>query len=155
MRTLPDASARTRQTDTRPRLPSAWLRRRASHSVEDSAMRNFLAFLAAALLTFLGIGWYLGWYKIDRQPSTPGHSHISVDIDQDKIGKDVKTGADKIKDVIDKNAPDPNAIKDKSQSSTVNPAAPFKPADTPEAKKKIADGVVDLIADGWFSPDKK
>ena|SRR5712691_2727985 len=117
-------------------------------------MRNFLAFLAAALLTFLGVGWYLGWYKIDRKASSPGHSEINVDIDRDKIGKDVKSGAEKIKDVIDKNTSDPNAPKDKSQSGTINPAAPFKPVDPPDGKKKVAEGVADLIADGWFT-DKK
>jgi len=124
-------------------------------------MRNFLAFLGAAILTLLGVGWYLGWYKVDRQPSTPGHSRLQVDIDQDKIGKDVKTGAGKVKDVIDKNTSDPALPADKKPVSGINPAAPFAPVDanggsSRDGKRKVAEGVADMIADGWFAPpDKK
>jgi len=35
-------------------------------------MRNFLAFPGrGAFVAFLGVGYYLGWYKIDREPSEP------------------------------------------------------------------------------------
>lgn len=123
-------------------------------------MRNFLAFLGAAILTLLGVGWYLGWYKVDRQPSSPGHSRIQVDIDQDKIGKDVKTGADKVKDAIDRNTSDTAPPTDKKPVSGINPAAPFAPADSTgdlsrDGKRKVAQGVADLIADGWFAPSDK
>jgi hypothetical protein len=125
-------------------------------------MRNFLAFLGAAIVAFLGVGYYLGWYKIDREPSTPGHSRLQVDIDQDKIGKDVKNGADKVKSAIDKNTTsDPAPAADTKPISGINPAAPFAPTDPKsvtlqDGKKKVAEGVADLITDGWFSaPDKK
>ena len=124
-------------------------------------MRNFLAFLGAAILTLLGVGWYLGWYKIERQPSTPGHPRLQVDIDQDKIGKDVKKGAEKVKDAIDKNTSDPAAPADKKPVSGIDPSAPFAPVDpksvsSRDGKRKVAEGVADLIADGWFAPpDKK
>ena len=123
-------------------------------------MRNFLAFLGAAVLTFLGVGWYLGWYKINREPSTTGHSRLQVDIDQDKIGKDVKLGAEKVKDAIDKNTSDPVVPTDKKPIGAINPAAPFTPVDpnavsSRDGKRKVAEGVADLIADGWFVPQDK
>ena len=32
-------------------------------------MRNILALVGAATLTFLGVGWYLGWYEIKNVPA--------------------------------------------------------------------------------------
>ena len=111
-------------------------------------MRNMLAFLGMAVLVFFGVGLYLGWYHIYREPSsTPGHSRIEFDIDQNKISSDVKQGAGKIKDAID--------------NATTNPTAPTTP--TTEKKPDAAsatsktDAAKELVRDasGWFSPDKK
>jgi hypothetical protein len=65
-------------------------------------MRNLLAFLAAAVLVFAAGGWYMGWYKIQRVPATPGHRAVHIEINSDKIGQDLHKGAEKIQDVIDK-----------------------------------------------------
>ena len=53
-------------------------------------MRNSLALVGAAIIGFVGIGWYLGWYEISRQPSTNGRQAIQVDINSDKVTQDVK-----------------------------------------------------------------
>jgi len=34
-----------------------------SISRKDSSMRNLLALVGLATVTFLGLGWYLGWYQ--------------------------------------------------------------------------------------------
>ena len=34
------------------------------------AMRNMLALFAMVLLTAIGLGWYLGWYKVSSQPAS-------------------------------------------------------------------------------------
>ncbi len=65
-------------------------------------MRNLLAFLAAALLAFAGIGWYLGWYSVQKTPAAPGHQSVSIDIDKSKIGKDIEKGEEKIHEVLEK-----------------------------------------------------
>ncbi|HTU93731.1 MAG TPA: hypothetical protein VMF69_26865, partial [Gemmataceae bacterium] len=45
-------------------------------------MRNMLALFGAALLTVVGVGWYLGWYKVRSQPaSVPGQHSVNIDID--------------------------------------------------------------------------
>ena len=37
-------------------------------------MRNLLALVGAALVAFLGLGWYLDWYHITPKPATAtGH----------------------------------------------------------------------------------
>ena len=32
-------------------------------------MKNLLAFLAAAALTFAGVGWYLDWFQVLNSPA--------------------------------------------------------------------------------------
>jgi hypothetical protein len=70
-------------------------------------MRNLLALLGAALVTFLAVGWYLDWYHITpKSAANPGHQGVEIDIDRKKIGEDVdrgiKVGEEKIKEVFDK-----------------------------------------------------
>src|SRR5262249_35502251 len=54
-------------------------------------MRNLLAFAAAAVLVFLGLGWYFDWYHIKTVPTGDGHQSFTIDINKAKIGSDVKT----------------------------------------------------------------
>jgi hypothetical protein len=124
-------------------------------------MRNFLAFVGAALLTVAGIGWYLGWYEIKREPSTPGHSRLQLDIDQEKIGNDVKQGTEKIKDAIEKHAPEASATPDNKPAGSdallaPPPAGPGKTTSQEKAKEAAKDALKEIITDGWFTqPEKK
>jgi hypothetical protein len=69
-------------------------------------MRNLLAFLAAATLTFAGVGWYLGWYKVKSDSAPTGHRKVNIDINSVKIGEDVEkglqTGEQKLQGLLDK-----------------------------------------------------
>jgi hypothetical protein len=76
-------------------------------------MRNLLAFLAAAVLAFLGLGWYLDWYKIQSVPSgTAGHQSYNIEFNDSKINKDVQSAeknlAKKGQDFLDKKNADTN-----------------------------------------------
>lgn len=55
-------------------------------------MRNLLAFVGAALVAFLALGWYLDWYKIQSTPAGIGQRHFSVDVNTKKIEADVHKG---------------------------------------------------------------
>jgi hypothetical protein len=61
-------------------------------------MRNLLALLAFALLTFAGVGWYLDWYKFRSTASPDGHRHLNIDIHSKKIGEDLHKGSETIYD---------------------------------------------------------
>jgi len=63
-------------------------------------MRNLLALAAAALLAFAGIGWYLGWYKIETNATSSGR-HISIDLNTPKIKEDVGKGKERLRDILD------------------------------------------------------
>jgi ribosomal protein S16 len=126
-------------------------------------MRNFLAFMAALVVVFLGLGWYLGWYNVLLQPSGPGHSRLEVDINKDKIGQDVqqgvKKGSEKVQELLDKNKQTPASGTEEKPSSSLLPPPPgsqaaagnqvAKPAEKSEEKFR------DFIIDGWLSGPKK
>jgi hypothetical protein len=75
-------------------------------------MRNLLAFLAAAILTFAGVGWYLDWYRIKSTPAPSGHHQLNIDVNRNKIIEDVhkgvQKGEEKLQDLFDgETPPDP------------------------------------------------
>jgi hypothetical protein len=66
-------------------------------------MRNLLALLGFALVTFLALGWYLDWYRITPKASaTAGHQGVEFDINKKKIGDDVSRGIKAGEDEIQK-----------------------------------------------------
>jgi hypothetical protein len=70
-------------------------------------MRNLLALLGAALVTFLLVGWYLDWYHITpKAGASPGHNGVEIDVNSKKIGDDVnkgiKAGEEKLHELTNK-----------------------------------------------------
>jgi hypothetical protein len=65
-------------------------------------MRNLLAFLAAAVLTIVGVGLYLGWFTVHRVPAGDGKSGVNIEVDTDKIGDDLHRGGEKLRDALDR-----------------------------------------------------
>ena len=80
-------------------------------------MRNLLAFFAAALITFLGVGWYLDWYKIKKDPAPPGHHNVHIDINGAKIVDDVHKGVQKGEEKL-------QGVLDKDKKNSTEPAKP-------------------------------
>ena len=66
-------------------------------------MRNLLALLGFALLTFAAAGWYLDWYKIQSTTTPDGHRHVNIDIHSKKIGEDLNKGSEKLHGAWEKN----------------------------------------------------
>ncbi len=64
-------------------------------------MRNLLALVAAVVLLVAGIGWYRGWYRVQNSPASPGHHAVNIDIDKDKIGKDLHEGEEELQKVLE------------------------------------------------------
>jgi hypothetical protein len=123
-------------------------------------MKNFLAFLGAAIIVFLGLGWYLGWYNVLLRPGDSGHSKLEVDINKQKIGSDVKTGvqkgSEKVQEFLDKNKQSPDTSKEKTASTEKESTNNVKPVSDPKTPQKRAEeGFKDFIIDGWLGGDKK
>jgi hypothetical protein len=121
-------------------------------------MRNFLAFVGAAVVVFLALGWYLGWYNITPEKTGPGQSRIQVDINKEKINADVKRGAENVQELIEKqkNNDQPKTTEVKSADKDA-PASGAKLKDPAEPKKttRAEDAFKGLITDGWFGGQKK
>jgi hypothetical protein len=88
-------------------------------------MRNLFALVGCAVVAFLGLGYYLGWYQVTPQAnSTPGHHRLEIDVNAKKIGDDVQhgveVGTEKLQGVL-KKEPAPAAAK-----------APAAPPATPQ-----------------------
>ncbi|MSR30704.1 MAG: hypothetical protein EXR99_04285 [Gemmataceae bacterium] len=63
-------------------------------------MRNILALAALAFLLLAGTGYLLGWYTVDTKLGQDGKRNINIDINTNKISKDVDHGRDFIQDKI-------------------------------------------------------
>jgi hypothetical protein len=80
----------------------------ASYIIDEGPMRNLLALLGFALVTFLVVGYYLDWYHVSPKPTDPtGHRTVEIDINSKKIGADVNKGVEAVEkkghDLLDKN----------------------------------------------------
>lgn len=62
-------------------------------------MRNLLALLAAAGLTFVGVGWYLDWYKVQSNGND-----VHITINKQKVSTDVRKGEEKVHKALEKGA---------------------------------------------------
>jgi hypothetical protein len=77
------------------------------YKIDEELMRNLLALLGFALVTFLAVGWYLDWYHVTpKTGATPGHRSVEIDINSKKIGDDVHKGVEageaKVQGLLDK-----------------------------------------------------
>ena len=63
-------------------------------------MRNMLALLAAATLTVVGIGWYLGWYRVSSAPAEEGKRRVNIEFDTTRINADLHKGGARLHDVL-------------------------------------------------------
>ena len=64
-------------------------------------MRNILAAVGAAVVAFLAVGWYLGWYQVSSTTSSKGPQSVQVDINPNKITEDVKKGVENGEKIVD------------------------------------------------------
>jgi len=96
-------------------------------------MRNLLALAAAAVLAFVVVGWFRGWYQVSSKPSATGREY-DVNFNSPKIVKDLETGEEKVRDVVN------NKIKQTSGQpqqpgdpvhQTVVPGGPGAPSTPP------------------------
>jgi hypothetical protein len=93
-------------------------------------MKNLLAFLAAAVIMFGGVGWYLDWFQVFNGPGASGHHVISVDLDAAKMQADVRKAEEKAADAFEKARKD--AAANKAAAGSTEPGvnnlpAPVKP----------------------------
>jgi hypothetical protein len=94
-------------------------------------MRNLLALVGLATVTFFGLGWYLGWYKFERTSGTNGNN-ISIGINTKKVTGDVQRGIQGVSELIDSLGSKPSNQSTQTSTSWYEPAPaktqPVQPA---------------------------
>ena len=104
-------------------------------------MKNILALVGLAVVLFVGLGWYLEWYKIGSTPAPDGHRTFNVDINAQKIIDDEKKAQKKVTDLLNndpKGTPGPR--------TGVTPVPP-----TPENKGDVQTTGFQFNSDGSIS----
>jgi hypothetical protein len=88
-------------------------------------MRNLLALVGALVVGFGGVGWYLGWYKLNVSRGNDGTLEVTTKVDTSRVTKDAGEGARHIGELI-------GTQIEKAQKDAA--AAPATPAGTPGPK---------------------
>src|SRR5437879_6340876 len=99
-------------------------------------MRNTLALVGAAVVTFGGLGWYLDWFMVRSNPAPPGHRNLNIDIDTIKITEDLHKGGVKVQEVLEKNK---LAAETKAKAKAVEAKDGPAKEQPPEEKKPFFD----------------
>lgn len=98
-------------------------------------MRNLLALVGAATITFVGMGWYLDWYKIARKPSpNPGVQRLEIDVNPQKIGNDVKQGIQRGGEMIERLQQDTRSAEEVGPQQPQDNGSP-KPLSIPSERR--------------------
>jgi hypothetical protein len=81
-------------------------------------MRNMLAFLAALVLTFIGLGAWRDWYTVGTLPAEGTRVAFRVEIDGGKVFSDLVQSAKAVSRKISEQSKD----KDKDGKASEKPA---------------------------------
>lgn len=65
-------------------------------------MRNLLALLGAAVIILAVVGWFRNWYTVDSEAGPSGHHSVNIDIDKDRINKDIHKGGERLHDALER-----------------------------------------------------
>jgi len=65
-------------------------------------MKNLFALVGFGTIAFVGLGWYLGWYNVARQPGTPGTQKFSLEVNPSKIVNDSRVAIEKGGEIVER-----------------------------------------------------
>ncbi len=80
-------------------------------------MKKFLLLLLFLVVATLGIGYWRGWFVVEKQTTPDGKTSLNVSINKDKIKQDEATAAKKIGTAI-------QSVKDKAAGNATPAPAP-------------------------------
>jgi hypothetical protein len=90
-------------------------------------MRNLLAFLAAATITVLLVGWHLDWFTVRKVSAPEGKSRLDIEFNTGKIGDDLHKGGERLRDAIERARKEKSAGGQEPAEAGKPPAAPPAP----------------------------
>ena len=112
-------------------------------------MRNLLALLGAAIVTFLVVGYFLDWYHIQAIPGSDGHRQVNIDVNTPKITTDLKQGEATVEHLIEKNKQGTESQQAPTPNSAPTPSAPNAVQVRPNVQQEF---VPTGDGSGWKNP---
>lgn len=64
-------------------------------------VRNLLSLVGFIIVAFLGLGWYLDWYRLGIRTGDSGNTQISFDVNTNKIKDDGRKGLTRAGEFVD------------------------------------------------------
>ena len=100
-------------------------------------MRNLLALAAAAAIAFVVLGYFLGWYEVQRTPTGTG-TEYKVNVHSPKITEDLTKSKEKLRNWLDQ------AEQGKAPPGSPQIIRPTTdlPSGTPTSFKTAEDGTI-------------
>jgi hypothetical protein len=86
-------------------------------------MRNLLALVGAAVVTFVGAGYYLGWFSVHRPSGEDGSKSYNVELNTSKIGADLHKGKELITNKLKPSKEETAVLPE--EGPPLEPPAPF------------------------------
>jgi hypothetical protein len=96
-------------------------------------MRNLLALIGALVVLVGGLGWYLGWYKLNVTRTSDGNLRVETEVDTKKVTNDSGNALKEAGTLLDKAnqevkaaqpASTPGPLSTPQGGSTPTPPAP-------------------------------
>lgn len=101
-------------------------------------MRNLLALAAAAVIAFVVVGYFQGWYAVKRTTDSSG-SHYEVDVNSPKISEDISKAKEKARTWLSQSNPSGNTT---APQQVIRPTPPELPSGTPTSFTTTSDGTI-------------
>lgn len=108
-------------------------------------MKNILALIGLVVVLVIGLGWYLGWFQVQSQPSSDGHRNFNVDVNTKKIIEDEQNAQKKISGAINNSG----SNNDSKGTTTIVPSVPTEKK--VEAQPVSGTGGLKINDDGSFT----
>jgi hypothetical protein len=93
-------------------------------------MKNLFALLGALVVTFVLVGWYLDWFKIQSGTDSSGHREVNIDFNTKKINEDISKGAERIEKVIEHKQPSTTPSDPTNPEGVTVRPNPIQPVET-------------------------
>ena len=88
-------------------------------------MRNVLALIGLLVIGFIGLGWYMGWYKLSASRGSDGNLQITTNVDTHKVGSDSSEFFKNAAKVVGSH------VEKAAQDAKTSAAPPATPGSTP------------------------
>jgi hypothetical protein len=101
-------------------------------------MRNLFALIGILVVGFGGLGWYLGWYKVNVSKNSDGSMQIQTDVDTKKVTTDSSAFFQKVGQMVDDKVQQSGPSGTTPTTTPANTPANAQPANNPSSGNSLS-----------------